>query len=71
MTLNYISNPEVQPAISELERLNSPKDTAVHRSGRLMRPSKRLDFETVTSKETLTIYMFAFVIVICLFLVCF
>ena len=39
-----ISNPEGEPAVSEPERLESPKDTAVRtRSGRFIRPPKRLD----------------------------
>ena len=39
-----IGNPEVEPAVSGSERLESPKDTAVRtRSGRLIRPLKRLD----------------------------
>ena len=41
---DVIGNPEVEPAVSESERLESPQDTTVRtRSGRLIRPPKRLD----------------------------
>ena len=39
-----IGSPEVEPVVSESERLVSPKDTAIcTRSGQLIRPPKRLD----------------------------